>query len=525
MAKSPYTEIGWPIGGVSLHSGYTHQDPGTCIDALNVRGYDPTTNALRGAQRAGHSKYLDGQIGSSYVQCVDHIVTASAIAGASVRTIKAVAVSGGNVRTFTRGGTVNVPTNGTGALHATNPYIGSTVLLNKLYFADGSTFKYYDPATDTVSALVASAGSLPTDAGNYPRIVVTWRGRLVFSGISSDPQNWFMSRQFDATDWDYAVATTTADAQMPVAGNSVEAGRMPDIVNCLIPYSDDLMLSLGDHSIWQFTNDPASGGQIDRVSDTVGGAFGMPWCKDAYGTVYFFGSRGGIYRIQPSAGGGAAPERISSKKVDSALLDVDMSTNVIKMVWDDRFQTVMIYITPIAGGTTKHYAYDIRNDAFWPDQFTNELHNPVAVHLMDGDSPDDRVVLLGCRDGYIRFIDISNKLDDDSPVSSYVYFGPIQSATERFRLKELRAVLGENSDQVALEVFRSHSPESAFRQMNPLWGTTIGPGRSRAIRLMATGQAMYVRLRNKSPNTAWQYEALFAWLEGLEKAAGRALHK
>lgn len=527
MAKQPaFTQIFWPTGGISSAQGFTNQTKNTCGDALNVRSVDPTTNRIRGAQRMGLSKYLTGALNPSLpIQNLNHLMISAGVSSASVRNLVGVGVAGGTVKTFTRNGSYTAVTAGAGALSSTTPFIGSAILFNQIFYADGVHMKCYDQATNAMVAMVADFGSLPVDgSGNYPRLVVSWRGRMCWSGLLGDPQNWFFSRQFDPLDYDYNPnVITRANAQQAVAGNNCEAGLVPDIVNSMIPYSDDVLIFLCDHSIWQMTGDPAAGGQIDRISDIVGGCFGTPWCKDAYGTVYFFGSRGGIYAMKPAPGATAAPVRVTLDSIDSDLLDVDLSANIIRMVWDDRFQHVMIYITPVAGGSTTNWAYDIRNNAFWKDQFSNASHNATAVHQMDGDSPDDRVVILGGQDGAIRFLDKDAEDDDGIAISSYVILGPIQSNSGRIRLKELRPVLGLNSDPVTMEMFVGNSAEEAFNVDEPMLEATIYPGRGPAIRSGAVGQCLFLKLSNKSIKESWQYESIHAWFDPLGRTAGRLI--
>lgn len=529
MAKTrdPFSLLPFPLSGISGNFGFATQEKNTCVDALNVRGLDPTTNRLRGAQRCGITKYLDGTVNSGTpVQNIEHLTISAVVTpstGSSARSLVAVAVAGGTVKTFSRNSVYVLATNGSGALDSTCPYVGSAILFNKIYYSDGVNWKFFNGATNTVTAMVASAGALPTDgSGNAPRLIASWRGRLVWAGLIGDPQNWFMSRQFAPLDYDYSPSSVTdQNAQQAVAGNNTETGYCPDIVNCLIPYSDDLLIFGGDRSIYQMTNDPAAGGQFDRISDTVGMAFGSPWCKDAYGNVYFFGSRGGMYMFHPTAGGSAVPVRISTDKIDSDLLNVDMEANVIRMVWDDRFQSVMVFITPIDGSETFNWVYDARAEAFWKDQFADATMNATAVHLMDGDDPDDRVVLLGAFDGSIRFVDLTAEEDDGQPISSYVILGPIQSNGARIRMRELRTVLGMNSDPVTLELFAGSSVEAAFDVAEPRMKHTIYPGRSPAIRSGAVAQAIYLKLSNSKLRESWQYEAIYAILEPLGRAAGR----
>jgi len=523
MARNPLNEIQWPGGGLSVHGGFIHQEPGTTYDCLNVRGYDPTTNFLRGAQRCGISKYVATQLnGAHAIQNLNHVVIPAAASGStnSVRTLKGVGVAGGTIKGFTAAG-FTATSGGSGALSATAPFIGSAVFLQKVYYADGANYVVYDPAIDTVSAWTAAAGSLPTGGGGTPRLICVWRGRVVLSGLISDPQDWFMSAQFDATNFDYSPALTTAT--QAVAGNNTEAGLIPDIINAMIPYSDDVLIFLCDNSIWQMTGDPMAGGQIDRVSDIVGGAFGDSWCKDPFGNVYFMGSRGGLYAFHPVPGASAAPIRVSAQRVDEKLMTIDWSKNIVRFAWDDRFQTVMFFITPTAGGVTTNWAYDIRNEAFWPDQFANTNHNPTAVHLMDGDNPNDRVLLVGGRDGYVRMIDLNAKHDDGTAIKSHIYIGPLQAESGVFRMRELRGILSETSDDVSVELWSGRSPEDAFISTDPSYACTWSRGKNYSRRPMTADQAMYLKLSNNTFGTAWQYEAVYAELVALGLAAGRQL--
>src|SRR5207244_7088633 len=136
------------------------------------------------------------------------------------------------------------------------------------YYLAGTTRFYYDPVAATGGAWPITAGS-PPDGG---RLLCTWRGRLVVSGVNTDPQNWFMSKQLDPTNWDYSPAVITES--QAVAGNNSLAGYVGDVINTMIPWSDDVLIFGGNQSLFQMTGDPMAGGRIDRISDTVGLARG-----------------------------------------------------------------------------------------------------------------------------------------------------------------------------------------------------------------------------------------------------------
>lgn len=501
-SRSPYSALPFPLAGVSQHNSFSDQEPGTCVDARNVRGYDPRTGRLRGSQRAGHTKRFAGALNAgNRVQHLTHAAVSVVTSGssASVRTIRGIGVAGGNVYTWSGSGTPALATGGSGALSSTFPFVDSAVNFGKLYFADGSSEKVLDVSTGVVSSWTATAGSLPANGANRPRLIANFRSRIVVSGLVGDGQNWFMSRAGDASDWDYSPGVTSAT--MAVAGNNTEAGKCPDIINALIPYRDDLLWFGGDSSIWQMTNDPAAGGSIDLITDVTGVAFGKAWCKDPTGVVYFFGSRGGLYAMAPNA----QPQRLSSKRIDESLSDIDLSAVKVMLAWDDRTQAVMIYVTPLDGTAATHYVFDSRTQAFWIDSMASNGHNPTSVHVIDGDSPSDRRLLLGCQDGFVRQVDYDAKNDDDQPIASHVWFGPFTGGESQVRLHEIRMSLGEGSSPVGVDIHRGSSPEAAFgaARFNSFMHN---PASEYGHMAGALGGALMLRLYNNNINETWSYE-------------------
>lgn len=504
-------DLRFPFGGLSELGSYASQLPNqeqpTTVSCANVRAYDPRTGRLRGAQRAGHSRYLNAQhSGTNPIQHITHLTSTSVYStsgSAAMRSQTALAVSQGNVKTFSRNGSFTTSTNGSSALDADFPFVDSAELFGVLYFADGKNVKKYTASTDTVSTWTPSAGSLPGSGTDRHRLICTWRSRIVLSGLQSDPHNWFMSAIGNADNWDYGKSPFTEGS--PVAGNNSDAGKAADIINTLIPYSDDLLLFGGDHTIWQMTNDPNAGGRIDRISDITGMAFGQSWCKDPSGLIYFFGSRGGLYVMTP----GNLPVRLSDP-VGERLMDINLSTNMVKLVWDDQFQCVMLYVTPIAGGATTNYCYDTRMKAWWPDTFEDDDLNVHAVHIMDGDSPNDRVVLIGCRDGYIRAIDPSTSWDDETlsySISSSVYLGPFKSRSGvPIRVTETHPTFASNTNaSVTCGLYDSYSAEdAALASATATWTTT---GADRYVeRQRSMGRVIYMRISNTDEGKHWSFE-------------------
>lgn len=424
---------------------------------------------------------------------------------ASTRSTIGLVTAGGTVVSYSNGSLASI-TSGS-AISPTAEVVFSATNGLFVYYVDGTQYKRFNATTRAMESWTASNGSLPVDSFQEScRLICTWRGRTVLAGLRGDPQNWFMSAVDNPRNWNYAPSPTLAT--QAVAGNNAEAGLVGDLINCMIPYSDDLLIFGCDHSIWVMRGDPMAGGQIDRVSDTIGMAWGRPFCKDPTGAIYFFGSRGGIYRMQP----GSVPERIS-QAVEERLADVDLAATIIRMAWDDRQKGFHLFLTPLTSSAeATHYWYDQRSGAWWADEFADTDHNPKAVYLFDADNPDDRVVLIGSWDGYLRTVDREADDDDGAAITSHVFFGPLNGSTDEvLHLKELQAQMAETAGNVTWSVHTGSSEEVALAASAVSNGTWIAGG-NRFDLVMRAGQAIYVKVTS---NTTWAMESLLARVEEL----------
>lgn len=514
MPGKAVAKLPWPVKGLSDALSYTEQSPLTTVDCQNVRGFDPSTGRLRGGSRAGHTKYNSSTVNSSNaVQYIDQVSVGSAVSGNTVRTTYNVAVAGGTVKLFTSG-SFTTATNGSAALDTTSPFLWGSELFGVIYFADGVNAKKWTAATNTVAAWTPSAGSLPASTSK-PRLICTWRGRIVLSGVVGDDQNWFMSAVNNALDWDYAPATITST--IAIAGNNSAAGKVGDLVTALIPFNDDVLVFGGDHSLWQMSNDPGDNGRIDRISDVTGVAFGpQTWCKDDKGRVYFWGSRGGLYRLVP----GSQPEKLSDP-IETRLASISLTTTIPHLIWDDKYQSVMVYLTPTDGSSGTHYVYDTRTEAWWRDVFATAAHQPRCVQILDGDTAGDRVTLQGCGDGYIRYIDSSVKNDDGVAISSYCWLGPVHLKDgNAFRFDALEMTLGSASDDITYGVYAGQTAAAALAATAGPTGTWTA-ARNWAERTRRQGSELYIKLVNSTISRSWQYESGSVDLLPMGNLAGR----
>ena len=496
--------------------------------ATNVRGLQFDTLRARGGSRPGLSKYVDTQVaGTEFVVQELAVFVGSGFdpPGAimsqqsqSGRVVLLVAVAEGDVY-------VKAPPAGGGWTAASN-VSGDTPPLNfsgimysannnqKMYFADGVNFKKYDPHTNEVSDWAATAGSLPVDSeGNAPRLICTWRGRTVLSGLLLDPQNWFMSAVSDPTDFDYGAAGFPPT--MAVAGNNSSLGLIGDVVTGLCPYSDDVLIFFGDHTIYMMRGDPMAGGSINLVSDAIGGAWGIPWTKDPAGAVYFVSNQTGIYSLVP----GQVPQLIS-RAIDSLLRTTDTGENVLRLQWSEQERGLYLFITPAAEPSeTLHYFWEPDTGGGWYQvAFGDTDFNPLCCCVLDGNEPTDRVALVGCWDGYVRFFDYTATTDDGVPIESEVWIGPILTTSmDEVRLDELQAVLGEASGDVTWGVVTGTTAEEALGNSPEVTGTWSG-GRNLTEFVRRAGHAIYLRMTSTA---RWAMESVRARYTPLGKVRRR----
>jgi len=510
----------WPSGGLVLSTSHEDQPRGTTVDCQNVRVYDPLTGRARGAQRAGLAKYNSARTADSQVQDMGVVVARDTPADqeeVGARTVTAYAVTSGTIAKFTTSG-FTTATNGGSALSSSVPVVFSTELFGIIYFADGAAEKKWTASTNTVAAWAASPGTLPTSGSNKPRLIETWRSRIVSSGISADAHNWFMSAAGNPLDWDYSPTTETAI--QAVAGNNTDAGKSPDIINSMCPYNDDVLIFFGDHTIHQMTGDPAEGGRIDLVSSTIGGAWGRCWAKAPDGAVYFYGSRGGVYRMAP---GGSPPESITEGVIEEKFKSINMNTTLVRLIWSDREKGLYVFLTPLDGSATTNYFFDVRSGSWWLDKFATADHNPTSVMTFDGDTSSDRTLLMGGQDGYVRKFDYDTpaNADDGVAIDSYVWLGPIQLTNKpKLMLRELNAAFDTASNDVSFAVYAGESSQVAKAATAKFTGTWVA-GRNKSERRRATGHNLFVRLRNNTNSQKWQYEFMGVSIDSFDGPRAR----
>jgi len=361
-------------------------------------------------------------------------------------------------------------------------------------------------------------GTLP----EQPTIGCLYRGRIVLAGKAYDSHQWEMSRQGNPWDWNYVAN----DAQAPIAGNNADVGKVGEPIIALIPRKDDYLIFGCTNSLWVLRGDPAEGGSLDPITLTTGMFGPKSWCWDAEDNLYFWGS-GGIYLLPTQGGTIGQVVNLTAQIVPDIIGDekIDPSTHRVTMGYDRRRHGILISITRITSGANSNYWLDLRTKGLFPESYpTNAAVESMCFYNADDD--DYRHLLLGCKDGYIRYFDDNAKVDDngdtDAAISAYCVFGPYalneDPDNEGKLISSTIVVAGGASggahgdaDGVALEYFVGDDAETVIEDIKDgatafLSVAVTGTGRKTKLRTKVRGNFCAIKCSTIASSQTWSIE-------------------
>jgi hypothetical protein len=360
-----------------------------------------------------------------------------------------------------------------------------------------------------------STGDMPSKA----YLVAFWRGRAILSGNPAEPHQWYMSRQFNPFDWTYA----ENDAQGAIRGGNADAGQIGDIVRALVPRNDDYMLFGCNTSIWIMQGDPCSGGQCYRIEENTGIYGSQSWCWDADGNLWFWGDNG-IYKLTGGKGPAVCMSLVPLPRL-VADENVDPSTHRITMGLDPNRGGIFISITKLSDGTNSCYWYDTRTKGFFPETYP-ALDGAYSLLNHMANDPDDRGLLVGCTDGYIRQWSTASTSDDvgtsTQAIDSKVLLGPIVADPKSLKSAVINDIFVEaagggisgsetDSSPITVNLFASEVAEKLLSDVaaaTPTVSTVSRPLGPRVTKknYRLGGRFFGVQLRNDTLAQSWSAE-------------------
>jgi hypothetical protein len=425
-------------------------------------------------------------------------VTATHAVGVPPTETRIVAFADGKLRTSYNGGAFTDPA-GAGSVaadvfadQADNPdgFVSMATLRGHVFATDGVSMIDYDARKDKLSVMEAEAGELKKRA----RGVVAWRDRLVWFRFADTPHEYLMSASGNS--YDYDIAREPFDSTMAVLGTKSPrgTGQAPDIINDIVPYSDDTAIFLCATSIYRLDGDPGdAGSRFFLLSDSTGGAFGGAWCKDEAGILYFMGTRGCVYAYLPN--GGMRP--LSEDAIPERLRDIDFNATRVMLLWDSEYQGVRVMLTPLDAADVaqaqEHYFWSRRTKGWYPFTIASDDMQPTATFVGDGELASTRRAVMGCADGYLRSFSVNAEDDDGVAISWAADVGPLQGPDGPFEthFKDLRAVLARDLEGCGFALYALTSPDD---ENPPVETGELVPGRNPTLPVQAVGSHVKLRL-------------------------------
>ena len=364
--------------------------------------------------------------------------------------------------------------------------------------------KIYDPATDTLTRWVATSGKGMVPSGCD--LICLYRDRLVLAG----DYVWYMSRQADPLDWDYS----QTDAGRAVAGQSSDAGIIGEPLTALIPHSDDYLVFGGLNSLWVLRGDAAWSGMLDNLSYNIGIVGKNAWTKGPNGEILFL-SRDGIYALAPGAQ--SYPQSISRDVLPLELRDLTSDDYEVSLEYDIRFRGIHIYVTKKDGASPYHWWFYFPTQTFWPMSLSND-RDPFVTHAYYSADEGESMVLMGCRDGYVRRYDKAFETDEGDEISSHVVYGPVNLSGDNYHegvVTELIGAVAEESGDVTWEVLSGVTNEDVVDNSasdSGTWsydGTSTRKGLNYKSHPRVRGGSMCLKLSN-GEERKWAIERVTA---------------
>ncbi len=428
--------------------------------------------------------------------------------GLPARASKTVAIARGSLIVVDRVGEAQVPRGGSSCLDQNARYISTAALYQRVFATDGARAVVYEPHVDgRVRPYVAKTGEVPEGV----ELLSAWGGRLVAARTRDNPHAWFMSALEAPFDWDYFTPPLSSDKA--VFATTSRAGECPDIINAIIPYDQQgqrRVLFGGDRTIWELRGDPLSAGaQWSEVAKNIGIAFGdRSHCITPDGVIYFFMSRGGLYRLIP----GGSPESLTTETIERRLRDIDLEQYYVELYWNWREEGVHIYVVPYGSPTAivQHFFWGRRFNEWRNDEFASALVQPTAGVVLDGDLSKDRSLLFVNGNLNVLQWKEGQRTDDGLPIVWRERMGPFDIGGDLVsKWNELTVCLAEDSVGCRFDLYGAGTadepgPSRAFGQ--------LGPGRNPRRMLRARGSKFWLDLSSDVPGETASFEEGGVWV-------------
>ncbi|KKN20334.1 hypothetical protein LCGC14_0936620 [marine sediment metagenome] len=356
----------------------------------------------------------------------------------------------------------------------------------------------------------AGKTGLPSGGANISSLSF---GRIFLNSVEN-PHLWFASRSGDPLDW----LVNQDDNQTPISAATTKAGLIGDELTAFTPYKDYYQVLGTLDQVWVMRSDPAAGGVLTNLSKSTGIFSNTAWCYDDSNNLYFVGMDG-IYGLSSEAIVSAAPPTNLTKDSIPKLisnLKLNRRTDRITMAFDKLRNGISLTASQLDGLWKTTLWIDLRTGSIFPEDYIDD-HVTTSALYYNGREADDRGLLLGCKDGFIRKFDDSAKSDDGSnAINSWFTIGPLnlgESAREQLKLNELSLKMGTGTDGITVDIFKDQTSERVVDNIlagaDPIVSKVYtNDGLKSSLRQKIQGGAIGLKLKNENVDESFSIESI-----------------
>lgn len=369
--------------------------------------------------------------------------------------------------------------------------IASTSAYGRVFLSDGRRSMVYDPRAGTLAKMAASGyGAAPAGFG----LVELWQGRLIMGRLEDDPAAVLATARGDVEDYDLFPPVPLQGQAFVLAGLD-RIGRLPEPVTALAAVDDDVLVIATTTSLFALSGDPTQGAGLDTISTEVGMPLGQSWCRDPFGRVYFLDDAGRVWRW--SRGDGL--QELTSNTVRERLRRIDWTVYAPELRWAHYADGFFLYVVPrnLVAESRAHLFWSARKGAWSEVTFDDLGLQPMCSAQLDGDNEATRLHVVGCADGFLRYLDRTATTDDGFRIDGEVLVGPIGIPTGRgmLRFQNLEVDMASEHGGALVAV---HAGDTAEQPGRACFDWPIGPGANGPKLARVKGRWLWLKFRSRA---------------------------
>jgi hypothetical protein len=214
---------------------------------------------------------------------------------------------------------------------------------------------------------------------------------------------------------------------------------------------------------------------------------------------------------------------------------LDPTAHRVSMAYDADRYGILISIVTVATGANSNYFYDLRTQGIFPESYPTTCA-PFSLFYYNASDDTSRGLLLGCKDGFLRYFSESEKNDvstaADVTITSEVVLPIMQNDDDdrELRLTSFTVTTAgggsggteSDTDGITVNMFAGTDAEAVIESIEdgdtPQSATTLtGAGRQNRIRSRIRGHSIAIELKNSTSDSTWAIERVSAEAEPVGK--------